>query len=254
MNRYILLLMLAAVCFAGSAQSRNGSAQSELDKEIEKVSRDLEKQVIPKLEEERDSLTIKIDRVDELISRLRDRLPSADPSENADDLESYLLYYSSLKDMLGDNKKNNNSVYNRIHKDKNAKNSKLRAAYLFIFDMIRGLENPYGKTSNENCVDKISGHRRSILKKHLDEFDEYAALVKDYEYYMYELARLFVAAKEDNFTKNAKDLAEYEGAADLLKIPYTKSMLEKFIKDKGMLIETDKEKLRNSCPEAFPDL
>lgn len=133
-------------------------------------------------------------------------------------------------------------------------------AYLEAIKMMESLERAYNAEGNNNFKNEIEYVRSNILPIHDGDFGKIAERIKDYRLYMYELDRLFEAARNDNFKTSSEELANQEYASylvyDLFGIKlFTREMLDKYITNQGNLDRNDKVMLHSmGLEDAFKNL
>ena len=119
--------------------------------------------------------------------------------------------------------------------------------------MKESLNEPYSEESNNGFIKEATNVKSAILPSHKVDFDKLVSQINDYNYYMFELARLFVAADEDKYRKTAEELVKDEDAEYLLEVPYTSKMLRLYRQRRGVLKPSEKAELKTACSDAFPD-
>lgn len=236
--KYILTLIVGAVvCLGGMAQNRNS-----IGKTVESANRDLA-EILKTLEDENARLDDKIREMETKIAKYSDRKYKRTPTTTLGSLEEYLAGFDTFEDMLN---------HHADIKITNYPESQLKSDYMLILEMQNSLRKPFDADSNSDFIDKASSIT-SVLEKHEGEFKKLTEHLNDYNFYMYELARLFEAAREDGYKTKAKDLVETEDAKYLMEVPYTRTMLDNFVRGRGELVNSDIEALKKSCPGAFSE-
>lgn len=236
MKKLILIFILAAVGFNCEAK----------EPKIDEIIKDMSP-VVTSLEDSVKRLEADLTAAKELYNKIKDRkyvLPSALPDENS--VETYLDSFDSLKEMFA----KGNQVRDKLYE---SSESKLCAAYGYILHMIGTLSRPYEEPMNNQYIEFGPKLAEFVRPKHKEEFDRLLNHINDYNYYMFELARMFVAADSDGYNKDIETLVKDEDAPYLLEVPYTSEMLEMYIREKGKLPQDAKAELYKSCPDAFPD-
>lgn len=240
--RYISFVLIALLCCLGSyAQTNKKVKQGTIDA----LCNSIKNSAIDPLDNEIQSLQEQIESAKLQIERIKNR--KFTKKSEGDDIEQILSGYASLNEVYQDR--------NNLREILGSDEGDMAQTYLLIIDMIESLEKAYNEKTNAQFIERSSKYR-SVLPQHNtnNEFDELVSMVNDYNYYMFELARLFVAADEDNYKASAKALTDREDAPYLMKVPYTKKVLTEYIKKHGILPRTYKLDLQNGCPDAFSEL
>lgn len=239
--RYISIIFLSLIVTLGSfAQSNNNMSKSEiatLNKELEKVLEIFDRE-IENLNNEIAAVKAKIDSIQAIKS-----LGETDE----DNIGDILSDYESLEEVYKDSKK----LWNILSTNGND----MAKTYRLVIDMQESLTKVYDEKTNSELIDRAERYNE-VLDKHNDEFKKLVEKINDYNFYMFELARLFTAAEEDGFQKSAKELAKREDAEYLMDVEYTRIVLQEFI-ESGKNGENLKDQtvweLQNGCPDAFSD-
>lgn len=238
--RYISLILIALMCSLGSfAQSNKKAKQGTIDA----LATNIKNNAIDPLDNEIQSLQNQIESVKSQIERIKNRKFSK--KSDSSNTEEQLSDYTSIDEIYQDR--------NNLREILDSENNEMAQTYLLIIDMKESFEKVYNEKTNAHLIERSSKYR-SVLPQHNTEFDELVSMVNDYNYYMFELARLFVAADDDNYKANAKELTDREDATYLMKVPYTKKVLTEYIRKKGILPQNYKIDLKNGCPDAFSEL
>lgn len=249
MKHIIFLLYFVAMGFNCIALNNKGIENNE----VNKVNKELTNKVIVPMKNTADQLQRDIDNAQALYDKLKDRhFPIATSTQlEENNLEGYLsqLSLGELFEKRGDGWFVKPEVSDVIN---NEPDSDLKKAYRMIIDMKESLNEPYNEESNNQFIKDATKLKESILPSHKPDFDKLVSQINDYNYYMFELARLFAAADEDEYNTDAKRLAKDEDAGDLLDIPYIFKMLELYIRKGGKLNPEEKAELMNACSDAFP--
>lgn len=245
MKHLILALFLVAMGFNCVAKGNKGIDNNE----VNRVRNELVNQVLTPMRETARQLLNDLNIAQTKYNTLKDRKFDMLPSAQEDNkLKEYLNSFSTLEEMFKKNFVESGFVLEQIRK---ADNTELKKLYQLIFAMEQSLNEPYDETSN-NIFIKEASSNSSLLPQHRPGFDTLVSHINDYNYYMFELARLFVAADEDKYTREADVLVKAEEAEYLLQVPYTKRMLYLYIHNKGQLDPIEKAKLNKACADAFP--
>lgn len=240
--KYISLVLIALFCCLGSAAQSNKKVKQAT---IDALCNSIKNSAIDPLDAEIQSLQDQIESVKSQIERIKNRKFTKKSEEN--NTEELLSGYGSLNEIY----KNRNNLRDLLDSD----DSDMAQTYLLIIDMEESLGKAYNEKTNAQLIERSSKYS-SVLPQHNTngEFDELVSMVNDYNYYMFELARLFVAADEDNYRSNAKELTDREDAPYLMKVPFTKKVLTEYIRKRGLLPYNYKKDLQNGCPDAFSEL
>lgn len=257
MRHILFILFIVAMGFNCVAQNNKGISSNE----VNRVRKELVNQVLNPMRQTAYELERDINNAEALYSRLKDReytAVAAQPGES-DDLEAYLRGFSSLQDMFRENDKSYDRVLNRI---RSSDGSDLRTLYLLIFAMNHSLKVPYDETTNNLYIEQAADSH-ALLEGHEADYSKLVSQINDYNYYMFELARIFTAFDEelDNYRPAdwqstydyMKDLLNREDAMYLFDVPFTQEMLYNYIHSSGNMPDNYKKVLYDSNPDAFPD-
>lgn len=251
MKQIIFILFSVAMGFTCVAQNNKGGIDNN---EVNRVKKELVNQVLTPMRKTADQLLQDINKAQALYDRLKDRkLPLVTSPQTGDSRLEVYLEQVSFKDMF---EKEDEKWYVKqdvLDMVNDEPESSIKKAYLLVIDMKESLNQPYDEESNNRFIKEAVNVKDAILPSHKDEFDLLVSQIDDYNYYMFELARLFVAADEDNYHKSATQLAEDEDATYLLDVPYTCITLSAYIDSSGKLTDNKKAELKNACYDAFPD-
>lgn len=247
MKHIILILFFVAMGFTCIAQNNKGIDNND----VNRLRKDLANQVLNPMHKIADQLERDINNAQTLYKKLKNRKYNitSPASQEGKKLEEYLKSFSSLKEMFTENANGDGFVLEQIN---NGDNAELKSLYQLIFAMKQSLEEPYDEITNNQYIQEAS-NSSSILPQHKSEFEKLISQINDYNYYMFELARLFVAADEDKYNKTAKELVKDEDAEYLMDVPYTSKILRIYIQRKGLLNQEEKAELKAACSDAFPD-
>lgn len=246
--KHIIFILFVAMGFTCVAQNDKGSIDNN---EVNRVRKELVNQAVTPMRRMADQLERDINNAQSLYNRLSNRKYSITSlvSQGDNNLEEYLNSFPSLEEMFAENANDDGFVLEQIG---NGDSSDLRTLYQLIFEMKQSLTEPYDESSNNKFI-KEAANSRALLPQHKQEFDKLVSQINDYNYYMFELARLFVAADEDQYSKTAEQLVKDEDAEYLLEVPYTSKMLRLYRQKRGALNQREKAELKNACSDAFPD-
>lgn len=248
MKHIIFILFLVAAGFNCVAQNNKAIDNNE----VNRVRKDLVQQVKNPMNKMAEQLAKDINSAQALCEKLKNRKFEAMPSPSSqgeNKLEEYLNSFSTLEEMFAENTDQEGYVLEQIS---TGDNPELKTLYQLIFAMKQSLNEPYDEASNNKFI-KEASNNSSLLPQHKPEFDKLVSQINDYNYYMFELARLFVAADEDKYSKTAEELVKDEDAEYLMEVPYTSRMLRLYRQRKGQLNVREKTELKNACADAFPD-
>lgn len=238
--RYIALTLIALVFSLGSfAQNNKKPKQGTIDA----ISNNIKNNVIDPLDSEIQSLQDNIESIKLQIERIKNR--KFIKKNEGGNLQELLSDYESFGEIFQDR----DNLLEQLESD----NSEMAHAYNLAIKMMESLEKVYSEKTNTELIEEASAYK-TVLPQHQQAYDELVSMVNDYNYYMFELARLFVAADEDNYKANVKELTYREDAPYLMKVPYTKKVLTEYINRKGSLPQNYKLDLKNGCPDAFSEL
>ena len=126
-------------------------------------------------------------------------------------------------------------------------------AYLKVLDMAASLDTIYDAKKNEGYCAGINGMKGKLYKLHHTGFDALASNVKDYNFVMFELSRVFdiVDKNEKNRKKCTYANLHDSGETKFIdNIPYAKRQLKDYINDSKQR-KAIRVKLKEACPEAF---
>lgn len=237
--RYLALTLLVLMCPWGLFAQSNKVKQSS----VNKLSESVRINAIDPLDNEIQSLQNQITSIKSQIDRVKNRNHTKKPAGG--NIQDLLSDYTSLHEIY----LNRADLLDRFESD----GSEMAQTYSLAIRMMESLEKVYNKTTNAQLINSASLHK-AVLPKHRQAFEELVTMVTDYNFYMYELARLFVAADEDNYKSSAKDLTDRENAPHLMNVPYTNRVLTKYITGGGILPQIYIVELKNAKPETFSGL
>ena len=253
MKHIIFVLFFVAMGFNCIAQSNKGLDNNE----VNKVKKELVNQVINPMRKTADQLLRDINNAQALYDRLKDRHFSMATSTLVGEgqLEEYLSQFS-FDDLFEAEEGKWFVKQDVVDVINNELDSNLKRAYLLALDMKESLNEPYNEETNNQYIKEAAKLKKFILPSHTADFEKLVSQINDYNYYMFELARLFVAADEDKYRKTIEELVKDEDAPYLLDVQYTKTMLQLYIsrkKAKQELTPQEKAELKAACSDAFPD-
>lgn len=251
MKHIIFIMCFVAMGFTCVAQNNKGGIDNN---EVNRVKKELINQVLTPMRKTADQLLQDINSAHALCDKLKDRKLSiaTSPQTGENHLEDYLEQVS-FNDMF---KMEDGKWYVKqdvLDMVNDEPESAIKKAYLLVLDMKESLNEPYNEESNNRFIKEAANVKGAILPSHKADFDKLVSQINDYNYYMFELARLFVAADEDNYKKSVIQLVKDEDAKYLLDVPYTCITLSTYIDNKGKLTPNKKAELKTACSDAFPD-
>ena len=121
-------------------------------------------------------------------------------------------------------------------------------AYLKVLDMAASLDTIYDAKKNEGYCAGINGMKGKLYKLHHTGFDALASNVKDYNFVMFELSRVFDIVDKKNYSYPT--LHKNGETKFIDNIPYAKRQLQDYI-DVSEQRKAIRVKLKEACPEAF---
>ena len=250
MKQIIITLFFVAMGFNCMAQNNKCIDNSE----VNRVKKGLVNQVVKPMRATADQLLRDINNAQTLYDKLKDRKLSTVTSPQTGDsrLEGYLeqVSFNDMFEMEDGKWFVKQDVLDMVNDEPE---SSIKKAYLLVLDMKKSLNQPYDEESNNRFIKEAVNVKDAILPSHKADFDQLVSQINDYNYYMFELARLFVAADEDNYKKSVIQLVKDEDARYLIDVPYTCITLRTYIDNKGRLTTNKKTELKTACSDAFPD-
>ena len=123
-------------------------------------------------------------------------------------------------------------------------------AYLKVLNMAASLDNIYDGTKNKKYREDIAyiKNKKLLYPKHHKGFDILASNVKDYNFVMFELSRVFDIVDKKNYSYPT--LHKNGETKFIDNIPYAKRQLKDYINDSKQR-KAIRVKLKEACPEAF---
>ena len=221
------------------------SVQAQMKKKQYNLKKDsLEKCIVKKLTQ-MENLENEKNCQDALIKKISERTFHL---ANAQEIEKkFLSHYEKLNDLIAD------SVNVRKFLKWLPKKSDHADAYLKVLDMAASLDTIYDAKKNEGYCAGINGMKGKLYKLHHTGFDALASNVKDYNFVMFELSRVFdiVDKNEKNRKKCTYANLHDSGETKFIdNIPYAKRQLKDYINDSKQR-KAIRVKLKEACPEAF---
>ena len=216
------------------------SVQAQMKKKQYNLKKDsLEKCIVKKLTQ-MENLENEKNCQDALIKKISERTFHL---ANAQEIEKkFLSHYEKLNDLIAD------SVNVRKFLKWLPKKSDHADAYLKVLDMAASLDTIYDAKKNEGYCAGINGMKGKLYKLHHTGFDALASNVKDYNFVMFELSRVFDIVDKKNYSYPT--LHKNGETKFIDNIPYAKRQLNDYINDSKQR-KAIRVKLKEACPEAF---
>lgn len=216
------------------------SVQAQMKKKQYNLKKDsLEKCIVKKLTQ-MENLENEKNCQDALIKKISERTFHL---ANAQEIEKkFLSHYEKLNDLIAD------SV--NVRKFLKWLPSKTEYAYAYskVLDMAASLDTIYDAKKNEGYCAGINGMKGKLYKLHHTGFDALASNVKDYNFVMFELSRVFDIVDKKNYSYST--LLRNGETKFIDNIPYATRQLQDYIKYSKQR-KAIKVKLKKACPEAF---
>ena len=227
------LITLVFFMFTMSVQAQMKKKQYNLKKDS------LEKCIVKKLTQ-MENLENEKNCQDALIKKISERTFHL---ANAQEIEKkFLSHYEKLNDLIAD------SVNVRKFLKWLPKKSDHADAYLKVLDMAASLDTIYDAKKNEGYCAGINGMKGKLYKLHHTGFDALASNVKDYNFVMFELSRVFDIVDKKNYSYPT--LHKNGETKFIDNIPYAKRQLKDYINDSKQR-KAIRVKWKEACPEAF---
>ena len=216
------------------------SVQAQMKKKQYNLKKDsLEKCIVKKLTQ-MENLENEKNCQDALIKKISERTFHL---ANAQEIEKkFLSHFEKLNDLIAD------SVNVRKFLKWLPKKSDHADAYLKVLDMAASLDTIYDAKKNEGYCAGINGMKGKLYKLHHTGFDALASNVKDYNFVMFELSRVFDIVDKKNYSYPT--LHKNGETKFIDNIPYAKKQLQDYI-DVSEQRKAIRVKLKEACPEAF---
>lgn len=227
------LITLVFFMFTMSVQAQMKKKQYNLKKDS------LEKCIVKKLTQ-MENLENEKNCQDALIKKISERTFHL---ANAQEIEKkFLSHYEKLNDLIAD------SV--NVRKFLKWLPSKTEYAYAYskVLDMAASLDTIYDAKKNEGYCAGINGMKGKLYKLHHTGFDALASNVKDYNFVMFELSRVFDIVDKKNYSYST--LLRNGETKFIDNIPYATRQLQDYIKYSKQR-KAIRVKLKEACPEAF---
>lgn len=216
------------------------SVQAQMKKKQYNLKKDsLEKCIVKKLTQ-MENLENEKNCQDALIKKISERTFHL---ANAQEIEKkFLSHYEKLNDLIAD------SVNVRKFLNWLPNKTEYACAYSKVLDMAASLDTIYDVKKNEGYCAGINGMKGKLYKLHHTGFDALASNVKDYNFVMFELSRVFDIVDKKNYSYPT--LHKNGETKFIDNIPYAKRQLKNYIKYSEQR-KAIKGKLTEACPEAF---
>ena len=227
------LITLVFFMFTMSVQAQMKKKQYNLKKDS------LEKCIVKKLTQ-MENLENEKNCQDALIKKISERTFHL---ANAQEIEKkFLSHYEKLNDLISD------SVNVRKFSNWLPSKTEYACAYSKVLDMAASLDTIYDAKKNEGYCAGINGMKGKLYKLHHTGFDALASNVKDYNFVLFELSRVFDIVDKKNYSNPT--LHKNGETKFIDNIPYAKRQLKNYIKYSEQR-KAIKGKLTEACPEAF---
>ena len=227
------LITLVFFMFTMSVQAQMKKKQYNLKKDS------LEKCIVKKLTQ-MENLENEKNCQDALIKKISERTFHL---ANAQEIEKkFLSHYEKLNDLIAD------SVNVRKFLNWLPSKTEYACAYSKVLDMAASLDTIYDAKKNEGYCAGINGMKGKLYKFHHTGFDALASNVKDYNFVMFELSRVFDIVDKKNYSYPT--LHKNGETKFIDNIPYAKRQLKDYINDSKQR-KAIRVKLKEACPEAF---
>lgn len=216
------------------------SVQAQMKKKQYNLKKDsLEKCIVKKLTQ-MENLENEKNCQDALIKKISERTFHL---ANAQEIEKkFLSHYEKLNDLIAD------SVNVRKFLNWLPSKTEYACAYSKVLNMAASLDTIYDAKKNEGYCAGINGMKGKLYKLHHTGFDALASNVKDYNFVMFELSRVFDIVDKKNYSYPT--LHKNGETKFIDNIPYAKRQLKNYIKYSEQR-KAIKGKLTEACPEAF---
>lgn len=234
-NKFWITLVFLMVTMGVQAQMTKSQYKNE-KKSLEKFIAEKQKDSLACENEKK-----RLDSLTTVLSQRTFRLSNPQYVE-----KKFLSRYGSLNDLIKDSANVRKFFKWLTTKSK----SDYADTYLKVLDMAASLDTIYDAKKNEAYCADIANikNKKSVYQNHLKGFEALASNVKDYNFVMFELSRVFDVVDK----KNCSYLVLHKSGETKFidNIPYAKRQLKAYIKDstKRKKIKTE---LKEACPEAF---
>lgn len=262
MKHIIIILFFVAMGFNCMAQDNKNIDNDK----VNSINKELVNKVLIPMRKTAEQLGRDINKTQTLYNKLKDRRVSiaTQPEVGEGRLKNHLeqLSFDEMFEEEDGKWFVKQDVFDVIN---NEPDSVIKDAYLLVIDMKESFNEPYNEESNNQFIKEAADVKKAILPGHMADFDKLVSQINDYNFYMFELARLFVAYDEDkpnvnpsewdNIDKYLVHLLTQEDAIYLYDVPYTHNTLKEYIHWRGgeNFPDNIKIELKTACPYAFPD-
>ena len=218
------------------------SVQAQMKKKQYNLKKDsLEKCIVKKLTQ-MENLENEKNCQDALIKKISERTFHL---ANAQEIEKkFLSHYADLNILIADSV-NVRDFFKWLTTESKSDHVD---AYLKVLDMAASLDTIYDAKKNEGYCAGINGMKGKLYKLHHTGFDALASNVKDYNFVMFELSRVFDIVDKKNYSYPT--LHKNGETKFIDNIPYAKRQLKDYINDSKQR-KAIRVKLKEACPEAF---
>lgn len=248
-NKFWITLVFFMVTMGMQAHMPKSHLKNEKEKKLTKKQYEKEKDFWVKniAEKQKDSLACENEnkRLDSLTTDLSQRTFRLSNPQYVE--EKFLSHYKNLNVLIEDSANVRNFIKWLATKSK----SNYADTYLKVLDMAASLDTIYDAKKNEGYCKDIANikNKKMLFQDHRKGFETLASNVKDYNFVMFELSRVFdiVDNKKECSYKALKNSGETKFIDN---IPYAKKQLQDYI-DVSEQRKAIRVKLKKACSEAF---
>lgn len=237
-NKFLISFVFLTVAMSMQAQHLTEEPKEMTEKQYKKAIPELESSIA---DIQKDSLACEKKKMhlDSMIAKVSQRtFRLANPQEIE---RKYLSRYENLNRLIKE------SANVRKFLKWLPKKSDHADAYLKVLDMAASLDTIYDANKNEGYCNDIDNMKNMLYQK-LEGFDALASNVKDYNFVMFELSRVFDIVDKKNYSYST--LLRNGETKFIDNIPYAKKQLQDYI-DVSEQRKAIRVKLKEACPEAF---
>lgn len=244
-NKFWITLVFLMVTMGVQAQMTKNQYKNEKEKKLTKKQYEKEKDVwvknIAKIKE--DSLVCENEKkhLDSLTTELSHTFRLTNPQYVE---EKFLSHNGDLNKLIEDSVNVRKFFKWLTTKSK----SDYADTYLKVLDMAASLDTIYDAEKNKCYCEGIKGMKEKLYKIHQKGFDALVSNVKDYNFVMFELSRVFDIVDKKNYSYST--LHKNGETKFIDNIPYAKKQLQDYINDYKQR-KVIRAKLKEACPEAF---
>ena len=252
-NKFWITLVFFMVTMGMQAYMPKSHLKNEKEKKLTKKQYEKEKDFwvknIAKIKEDSLACEKEKKRLDSLTTELSQRTFRLSNPQYVE--EKFLSHYADLNILIADSV-NVRDFFKWLTTESKSDHVE---AYLKVLDMAASLDTIYDAKQNEGYCEDIANIKKKKLlyQNHCKGFDALASKVKDYNFVMFELSRVFdIVDKNEKYQKKCTyDNLHDSGETKFIdNIPYAKRQLKDYINDskqrKAIIV-----KLNEACPEAF---